>query len=76
MEHVQVEEANKALDIAHKISRILDTGLDKHTLSILIALCESGVNPEVRLPSQWYTLNHIQLPPDTTDALVCRLLLL
>lgn len=47
MDHVQYQEANKSLDIAYKISQILDTGLDKTTLNILIALCESGVNPEV-----------------------------
>ena len=47
MEYVQSEQANDALNTVHKISNILDTGLDKKTLSILIALCESGVNPEV-----------------------------
>lgn len=47
MEHVVWQEANEALDTAHQISQILDTGLDKETLNILIALCESGVNPEV-----------------------------
>ena len=34
--------------MAYELSRVLDTGLDKETLSILIALCENGVNPEVR----------------------------
>ena len=47
MEHVAWQEANEALDTVHQIAQILDTGLDKETLSILIALCESGVNPEV-----------------------------
>lgn len=28
------------------MAQILDVGLDKKTLSILIALCEHGVNPE------------------------------
>ena len=32
--------------MAHEISRLLDTGLDKETLSILIALVETGINPE------------------------------
>jgi len=32
--------------VAHEISKLLDTGLDKETLSILIALIETGVNPE------------------------------
>lgn len=47
MDHVVWHEANEALDKVHQISQILDTGLDKETLNILIALCESGVNPEV-----------------------------
>ena len=47
MEHVAWQEANEALDTIHQISEILDTGLDKETLTILIALLESGVNPEV-----------------------------
>lgn len=46
MEHVAWQEANEALDTIHQISEILDTGLDKETLNILIALLESGVNPE------------------------------
>lgn len=49
MDHVALQEANEALDTIHQISQILDTGLDKETLSILIALCESGVNPEVAI---------------------------
>ena len=47
MDHVVWQEAHEALDTVHQISQILDTGLDKETLNILIALCESGVNPEV-----------------------------
>ena len=30
----------------HEVSRMLDTGLDKETLGLLVALCEAGVNPE------------------------------
>jgi len=32
--------------VAYELSQVLDTGLDKETLSILMALCENGVNPE------------------------------
>lgn len=32
--------------VAFEISRLLDTGLDRETLSILVALTESGVSPE------------------------------
>ncbi len=35
-----------AAAVAFEISRLLDTGLDRETLSILIALVESGVHPE------------------------------
>jgi mitotic-spindle organizing protein 1 len=30
----------------YEMSRLLNTGLDRETLSILVTLCESGVNPE------------------------------
>jgi mitotic-spindle organizing protein 1 len=30
----------------HEVSRMLNTGLDKETLGLLVALCEAGVNPE------------------------------
>ena len=29
-----------------ELSNLLDTGLDRETLAILVELCESGVNPE------------------------------
>lgn len=38
--------ARESLDIAFQMSNILDTGLDRHTLSILIALCDLGLNAE------------------------------
>ncbi|KAL3506651.1 hypothetical protein ACH5RR_032033 [Cinchona calisaya] len=38
--------ARDSLDLAFHVSNILETGLDRHTLSILIALCEMGLNPE------------------------------
>lgn len=38
--------AREALELAFNMSNILDTGLDRHTLSILIALCDLGLNPE------------------------------
>ena len=34
------------LPVVYEISKILNTGLDRETLSILIGLCECGVNPE------------------------------
>ncbi|KAG8372148.1 hypothetical protein BUALT_Bualt12G0036300 [Buddleja alternifolia] len=38
--------ARDSLELAFHMSNILETGLDRHTLSILIALCEIGLNPE------------------------------
>ncbi|XP_021899329.1 mitotic-spindle organizing protein 1B-like [Carica papaya] len=38
--------SRESLDLAFHMSNILDTGLDCHTLSVLIALCDLGVNPE------------------------------
>jgi len=32
--------------VLYEISSILNTGLDKHTLSLCVSLCENGVNPE------------------------------
>lgn len=38
--------ARESLDLAFHMSNVLDTGLDRHTLSVLIALCDLGLNPE------------------------------
>lgn len=38
--------ARESLELVFRMSNILDTGLDRHTLSVLIALCDLGVNPE------------------------------
>ena len=46
MDNVAAYQAKETLDIAHEISKLLDCGLDKESLAILIALCENGVNPE------------------------------
>jgi mitotic-spindle organizing protein 1 len=46
MEYSNAQKSSEAFNIVFQISEILDTGLDQETLAILIALCESGVNPE------------------------------
>lgn len=38
--------ARDSLDLAFQMSNILETGLDRHTLSILIALCDMDLNTE------------------------------
>ena len=40
------EERTKLLDSLQELSNILETGLDRESLSILLELTESGVNPE------------------------------
>jgi mitotic-spindle organizing protein 1 len=42
----QIETGETAVNVLHRISQILDTGLDKETLRILVGLIEAGVNPE------------------------------
>ncbi|KEH36435.1 mitotic-spindle organizing 1B-like protein [Medicago truncatula] len=46
MDPEAARSARESLDLAFHMSNILDTGLDRHALSILIALCDLGVNPE------------------------------
>ncbi|KAI3696647.1 hypothetical protein L6452_29095 [Arctium lappa] len=38
--------AKESLELVFQMSNILNTGLDRHTLSVLIALCDHGLNPE------------------------------
>lgn len=47
MGDVAVGQANATLDIVHEIATILDTGLSKEEVAIIIALIENGVNPQV-----------------------------
>ncbi|KAF6262254.1 mitotic-spindle organizing gamma-tubulin ring associated-domain-containing protein, partial [Scenedesmus sp. NREL 46B-D3] len=46
MDVQSLAQGDKAMDTLFSISRILDTGLDRETLRILVGLCEAGVNPE------------------------------
>ena len=43
---IDPETSQETMDILYEISRILNTGLDRNTLAILVGLCEAGVNPE------------------------------
>ncbi|GFP87192.1 mitotic-spindle organizing protein 1 [Phtheirospermum japonicum] len=40
------QTARDSLDLVFHMSKILETGLDRHTISILITLSEMGLNPE------------------------------
>ena len=46
MDQEAAKTARESLDLAFHMSNILETGLDRHTLSVLIALCDLGLNPE------------------------------
>lgn len=46
MDPEAAKTARESLDLAFHMSNLLDTSLDRHTLSILIALCDLGLNPE------------------------------
>ncbi|KAK9325181.1 mitotic-spindle organizing gamma-tubulin ring associated-domain-containing protein [Lipomyces orientalis] len=38
--------AQDDVDILYEISLLLDTGVDKDTISLCLKLCDNGVNPE------------------------------
>ncbi|KAK1425978.1 hypothetical protein QVD17_14645 [Tagetes erecta] len=38
--------ARESVELVFQMSNILETGLDRHTLSVLIALCDLALNPE------------------------------
>ena len=40
------EEAREALDVAYELSKVLNCGVDRETLAVLVALTERGVNPD------------------------------
>ncbi|XP_019057914.1 PREDICTED: mitotic-spindle organizing protein 1B-like [Tarenaya hassleriana] len=46
MDQEAARTARESLELVFRMSNILETGLDRHTLSVLIALCDLGVNPE------------------------------
>ncbi|KAI9867177.1 MAG: hypothetical protein M1813_009455 [Trichoglossum hirsutum] len=40
------QAAREVIDILHEISTLLNTQLDRTTLSVCVSLIENGVNPE------------------------------
>lgn len=49
MEHLnqlEFEESKESLEILFEMSQILNCGISRETLSILITMIEKGVNPE------------------------------
>jgi len=41
-----MRESQQTMDVLYELSRLLNTGLDRETLGILVSLCENGTNPE------------------------------
>ena len=46
MDAQEAKNARESLELAFQMSNVLETGLDRHTLSVLIGLCDLGLNPE------------------------------
>nr|GEW77041.1 mitotic-spindle organizing protein 1A-like [Tanacetum cinerariifolium] len=46
MDQDAARTSRESLELVFQMSNILGTGLDRHTLSVLIALCDLGLNPE------------------------------
>ena len=43
---LDIEESKESLEILYEMSQILNCGISRETLSILVAMIEKGVNPE------------------------------
>ncbi len=43
---LDVEEARETIEILNEMGQILNCGLDRQTISILVSMIEMGVNPE------------------------------
>ena len=46
MNQLDIEDSKETLDILYEMSQILNCGLNKETLNILVTMIEKGVNPE------------------------------
>uniref|UniRef100_A0A0E0D8X9 Mitotic-spindle organizing protein 1 n=1 Tax=Oryza meridionalis TaxID=40149 RepID=A0A0E0D8X9_9ORYZ len=66
-ESTAARQAKESLELAFQMSQILDTGLDRHTLSLLMALCDRGANPEA-LAALVRELSSAAPPPTTSAA--------
>ncbi|KAG7037202.1 Mitotic-spindle organizing protein 1B, partial [Cucurbita argyrosperma subsp. argyrosperma] len=60
--------ARESLDLAFHISNILNTGIDRHTLSVLIALCDMGVNPEALAA----VVKELRQEPPSSEAIISK----
>ncbi|KAF7309729.1 Zds-C domain-containing protein [Mycena indigotica] len=49
----RISSAQQTLDILHEMSQLLNTQLDKETLTTCVRMIESGVNPEALAPTDY-----------------------
>ncbi|ORY33964.1 mitotic-spindle organizing gamma-tubulin ring associated-domain-containing protein [Naematelia encephala] len=45
-DEARLENARETIDTLHDLSQLLQTGLDKQTLSICVGMIEAGANPD------------------------------
>ena len=46
LNQLDIEDSKETLEILYEMSQILNCGLNKETLNILVTMIEKGVNPE------------------------------
>ncbi|CAO0801517.1 unnamed protein product [Mucor circinelloides] len=46
MEPTRATDVKETIDILYEMANMLNTGLDRETVSLCVSLCERGVNPE------------------------------
>ncbi|XP_058087844.1 mitotic-spindle organizing protein 1A-like [Magnolia sinica] len=70
MDPESARNARESLELVFQMSNILETGLDRHTLSILIALCDQGFNPEAlaALVKEFRTNAPLPPPPSSPSS--------
>jgi len=65
--NVEVQDAQNTIEVLHEISNLLNTGLDRESLSLLVGLCESGVNPEALAATMKEIRNEANSIPSTNQ---------
>ncbi|KAE8651738.1 hypothetical protein Csa_006450 [Cucumis sativus] len=69
MDQEAARTARESLDLAFHMSNVLDAGIDRHTLSVLIALCDMGVNPEALAA----VVKELRREPPSSDTIIACL---
>jgi mitotic-spindle organizing protein 1 len=76
MEHLnqlEFEESKESLEILFEMSQILNCGISRETLSILITMIEKGVNPEAlvqvvkEMRNENYAMGNLNFPQSISN---------